>query len=491
MFSDEQIDDISSQSTIDYSSEVLSDERISCSKRCNKGCHGCKCAKAKRPCNIYCKCRNCENQEVEEDASLSWPIQSFASFTPQFNGVCGAVNFHGVNTASPLALFLKLWSDDIMDKITSETQVYAFGREKQFEYNNDDIFDYFLVVLVMGLCPLPSHDYYWNHQTTNLGLFGNYFIQHVMSKNKWETIHSSLHGAVKEILVMLNRNFKSHWVPFQNIAVDETLFAFKGKYSARQHVPLKPNSTGLKIWLLADETGYCYSFWLYEGKENSTRSSKPIDVLLDFAAELPTSNYIIYADSFFGSLQAAEQLSGQGKYFVLCCRSDRPSKLFSQYLDGKVKEKGQYVSAVNNSSKIVAVSYYDSKIVHFLSNCYGVHPISQKGRPEISEKYNSFMCGVDTFDASHNRHMYAHRKKKWTRCMQYNLFKMAIVNAWIIYNNLNSHVSQTQFIINLLSELKPDLSNTHSYASRSHILTSGPRSRCKYCQNNKIESKTV
>jgi hypothetical protein len=71
----------------------------------------------------------------------------------------------------------------------------------------------------------------------------------------------------------------------------------------------------------------------------------------------------------------------------------------------KLKKKGDITSRLwkgsNNSvDPIVAVSYYDSKIVHFLSNAFGVHPKRSRSDkkknlqcPSVSSYYNWFMNG--------------------------------------------------------------------------------------------------
>ena len=48
------------------------------------------------------------------------------------------------------------------------------------------------------------------------------------------------------------------------IAIDETLILFKGRYKYCQHIKGKPNSTGLKLYGLADIVGFLWKFWFYK-----------------------------------------------------------------------------------------------------------------------------------------------------------------------------------------------------------------------------------
>jgi hypothetical protein len=48
------------------------------------------------------------------------------------------------------------------------------------------------------------------------------------------------------------------------VAIDETLVLFKGRYKYCQHIKGKPNSTGLKLYGLADIAGFLWKFWFYK-----------------------------------------------------------------------------------------------------------------------------------------------------------------------------------------------------------------------------------
>lgn len=58
-------------------------------------------------------------------------------------------------------------------------------------------------------------------------------------------------------------------VPFENLAINETLVLFKGRLPFQQYIPSKRSRFGVKLFVLADcETGCVLNFITYVGGEN-------------------------------------------------------------------------------------------------------------------------------------------------------------------------------------------------------------------------------
>ena len=53
----------------------------------------------------------------------------------------------------------------------------------------------------------------------------------------------------------------------QDVSVDETLVAFKGKTALLQYKSKKPHKWGLNVWTRADQDGYVHNWNLYAGKK--------------------------------------------------------------------------------------------------------------------------------------------------------------------------------------------------------------------------------
>jgi hypothetical protein len=71
---------------------------------------------------------------------------------------------------------------------------------------------------------------------------------------------------INNIWMLFKQNIKL-LLPGTYLAVDEELYAFRGRCSFRQYLPSKPAKYGIKYWCLVDvETGYLLCVDLYSGK---------------------------------------------------------------------------------------------------------------------------------------------------------------------------------------------------------------------------------
>ena len=67
-----------------------------------------------------------------------------------------------------------------------------------------------------------------------------------------------------------------------------------------------------------------------------------------------------------------------------------------------------------------------------LQNDQPVEKSSTQRVPQICDTYNHFMNGVDCADVNQTWYDYDHHRGKWTRAALYAVFKIALVNGWII-----------------------------------------------------------
>jgi hypothetical protein len=74
-------------------------------------------------------------------------------------------------------------------------------------------------------------------------------------------------AAIGEVWDRFVENCKKLFEPFEDMTVDEQLFAFRGKYPMRQYMKSKPAKYGIKVWAAVDvKTSYLYDFEVYTGK---------------------------------------------------------------------------------------------------------------------------------------------------------------------------------------------------------------------------------
>ena len=93
--------------------------------------------------------------------------------------------------------------------------------------------------------------------------------------------------------------------PGKEVAVDETLVAFKGKTALMQYQPKKPKKWGLNVWTLADQDGYVYNWDLYTGKPKSNQAEQ----VTRLCRPIYNKGHYVFMDNYFSSPALFDELS--------------------------------------------------------------------------------------------------------------------------------------------------------------------------------------
>ena len=134
---------------------------------------------------------------------------------------------------------------------------------------------FFAIILNMRLIEAPTLEGYW----TTAWESEIPFFRKVMSRDRFLQIFWMLHvgdgprraDKVQALMDTLLGNFQSAYYPSQNVAVDETMVGFRGRFVARQYMPNKPTKYGIKAFTLASsEHGYMLNIQLYTGADTLT-----------------------------------------------------------------------------------------------------------------------------------------------------------------------------------------------------------------------------
>ena len=75
-----------------------------------------------------------------------------------------------------------------------------------------------------------------------------------------------------------------------------------------------------------------------------------------------------------------------------------------------------------------------TKLVLLLSSMHSMPTISENGRPEVVNYYNSTKGGVDSFDQLCGTYTCSRRTKRWPLCTFYSIINAATVNVWITHS---------------------------------------------------------
>jgi hypothetical protein len=415
--------------------------------------------------------------------------------------------------ATVATIFDHLW-EGCTEAIVTTTD----GREDS-GYTTEDVNLLLASFLVMGLAPSPSIEDYFVHNP--LGILGNQWMQDHFTEHKWHHLHSHVHIDHRDLLHKVRDNCQSAWTLHQHLVVDEMIIPFTGRWKYVQCVKGKPHTTGmqypfrctsdmillwtgLKMYCLADSEYYMYDFWLYEGEE-SGRSHKPTDIVTDFVDDVKLTHgnlpFVVVADSYYGSLTLAKALQQQNVGYILSCRANTPSIVFSRYLHVGLKQHSWHIM---NSRKVSAVSAYDKAKLNLLTNIFdgGIPILSSDGRkrlPQAMYFYRKWLGSVDHFDRMLHLYLFPHRNLKWHQALLPALLKIAVNNTWIIYNNLGNKASLKEVELEVIQHLSGDhtlrVGNTRPGLKRrhdgfGHWPTHDLKRPCAECRNSGTASNT-
>ena len=170
------------------------------------------------------------------------------------------------------------------------------------------------IVLLMGYIRLPNYYAYWstNPLTRQPG------IQQIMTRDRFLSIlqflhlcnnsqalpadhedHDRIHKIrtfMEQVLIPL---WQGAYYPEQDVSVDETLVAFKGRTALMQYKPKKPHKWGLNVWTLADQDGYVFNWDLYAGKKRggAVEHGLTYDVVTKLCHPIYNNGHHVYMDN--------------------------------------------------------------------------------------------------------------------------------------------------------------------------------------------------
>jgi hypothetical protein len=278
------------------------------------------------------------------------------------------------------------------------------------------------------------------------------------------------------------------------LAIDEWLAAFKGDYKYKVYIPNKPAKYGFKFFPINDKHGFCYSFFLYEGKDTDSRTMKTtVLTLLDSIPDLRQKTYRLYIDNLFGSNELAVELCERGVAFVMAIKSKSDSSRKVELFNEILLDKGEWASAVSNIQdrdndlhSLLMLRFNDKKNIFFLSNFCSSEPEKQKYRqvPFMVHMYNQCMNYVDKMDSVIGRNDH---KSNSSQAMFSYLVRLVLNNSWRYWQvNNQLKCNLREFEMALVCEY---MKEKKVVTKTGHVLKGHCKPvQCKHCT---VESKTT
>jgi hypothetical protein len=395
------------------------------------------------------------------------------------------------------------YSEDSVSESDSENSVFESDSEPETQprtnftpVTKEELKTWFAIWLVIGLRQNSRTEDFWASAASNGGVFSTDFITDRMSRERWKSIKTMLSANLDFVRTKILSQIKNLWIPKEHVTVDETLVLFKGRFKYRQHIRGKPNATGLKMYSLADTSGFVYDFWMYQGKK-----AKVTDIVTTFTSKLPLYPYKVYCDSYFGSLDLAKKLN-ERYYFLIACQKSRPSWLFADELNKRLQKKEYDCLIFEN--EIMAMSYKDKKTFNLITNFGSDQVVSNKKGTEVPERidnYNQFCHGVDKADRWINMYMPRFRNRSWKFAWLIAMFYVACSNCSICWNDAKQGKSDLRAVlINLALNLSPNSQKKTTKQqkkppkltpSQIHCPVPCKQARCEFCKQSNLQSKAT
>ena len=366
-------------------------------------------------------------------------------------------------------------SDDVLDLMVTETNRYAlqvkekkgseagvFSRVSQWEpVTRPEMSAFVGVLLLYGLTGRPSHELNW---TTDPYLEMPGFRK-IMSRNRFLSILSFFHlndnettksksdltydklHKVRPFVDQVVTSWQRHFSPGREIAVDESMVAFKGRTELKTYMPSKPSKWGMKAWALADSsTGYMWNWKLYQGKENVPREHGVAhDVVCSLTQPLFGKGHIAYMDNFFSSPALFQELEQCGTGACGTLRTNRQGVPDSIK---KAKPTSGHPPITERQDRTLYIAWQDKRQVNLMTNVHTSqtfvkevrskhHPNKKRfvEKPAAIEAYTKHMGGVDRADRQLSNYLNTHRSGKWWKKLFFYLFEVSFCNALVIWKH--------------------------------------------------------
>jgi hypothetical protein len=187
--------------------------------------------------------------------------------------------------------------------------------------------------------------------------------------------------------------------------------------------------------------------------------------------------------------------------FLLSCKANAPSPLFSQWLHKTIK-KGE-VTRIENS-RISAITYSDRAKLNLLTNLFSAsewikNKSSSKQLPKGVYYYRQWLGGLDHVDKSLQMYMPQHKNLKWHQPLFLGLLEIALHNTWTIARYFRPdlplkdvHTEMVKYLAgnHTLREDDKKPQSLKRYDNVGHYVDKSTKSKCVNCLSEGKQSNT-
>ncbi|MDR3546658.1 MAG: transposase, partial [Candidatus Pacebacteria bacterium] len=340
--------------------------------------------------------------------------------------------------------------------------------------------------LFMGIDRLPRTEMYWN------STFSHPLLTSLFSRDRFKQLLRFFRVAaldadaaprdplphIHSLAAKLNAAFEAHFIPTQELTLDEAMAAFKGRSPIKQYIPSKPHKWGYKIYCMSSED-YLLRFEIYVGAEERSAEGATFDTVMRMTRGYEEKGHVLYMDNWFTSPAVLDALQQKG---IRCCGSVRRNRRGMPVIpDAEMHAlgRGQWIQRQKDDTTLAV--WKDQKVVWVLYNhCSPGETASLDRWSEAGNKISigcpkairDYFYGARSVDVLSQLHYaYAPGRKamrSWPR-LAWWLLDMCIVNAFKLWSIGQEHPSQLDFRMELMHELLQQLpANDHPRKHGGH-----------------------
>lgn len=438
----------------------------------------------------------------------------------------------------PIAYFYLFFSELLMNMFVRETNSYAnrvINRKrlsgelanksrlkKWVDVTLSEMKKFFALVINMGIDKRNNVVDYWS---TKKSLYLPFFSE-TMSVNRFQLISSMFRitatrpliqrgyrgydpwNKVRPLLDHVNKAMKNHFIPYQNISIDESLIGMKNRCVFIQYMPKKKHCRfGIKKFELCDsKTSYVYNVSLYSGRDFLADGNDPFThkVIMNELSlcKLLGKGYHVFTDNWYTKLPLAKELLSKKTYLTGTVNKNTRDLSKQAKLIVLGREESAYFRHQKN---ILLVKYNQrakNKPVYLISTGVNAEDrliTSKHGlqavKPVMINSYNLNMGGVDNSDKSVYHLSVSRMTKKYWKKIFTNLLDICLFDAYLLYKeNTDKPMTRQDFHSSIVETLADEgepivpaiLQNTEH--KLDHLP--GRKERvCYVCANNPMGPK--
>ena len=229
---------------------------------------------------------------------------------------------HLLGNAEAHMFFLEFFPEILFTKMAFETNRYAAQSNAPASFVNvtaQEMKLFLFINIMFGLHQLPAYSHYWSTDP----LLGVPAVSSCMPRLRYEKISKYFHlnnnllrfprdddrydpiFKVRPVYETVRMNCIEKFRPGRDISVDEAMIAFTGRLHFKQYIKGKPTPWGVKVWCIADQSGYLLDFEVYTGKGAVSTNGLGCDVVMVLCTQYLFKYHHIFYDNYFSSVNLA------------------------------------------------------------------------------------------------------------------------------------------------------------------------------------------